>query len=212
MIKSAPQVLEYLWKQRFFKEWRTLGEVASAASELDCNPSDTNLHHALQRAEFLTRKKRGGFYGYRQAYAFEGKLLTEEVLPKEVVEKLGTEFITEINDLRLNYGRSGTCTAFLLRKILEKLIFLTFAKTGHSNELQDKTGEFVGLKRMLELAATHKVQGKPFLMPKTAKEIEGIKFLGDTAAHNPLISVKMETIVPVMPYIITAYQELAENL
>jgi hypothetical protein len=47
------------------------------------------------------------------------------------------------------------------------------------------------------------------MMPKTAKEIEGIKFLGDASAHNPLIIVSMEIIEPVMPFIVTAYSELA---
>ncbi len=47
---------------------------------------------------------------------------------------------------------------------------------------------------------------------KTAKEIQGIKFLGDTSAHNPLTEVDMKTIIPQMPYIITAYKELAKKL
>jgi len=51
-----------------------------------------------------------------------------------------------------------------------------------------------------------------FLSPKTAEKIEGIKFLGDTSAHNPLVNVDMETILPQMPFIITAYKELAKHL
>ena len=43
------------------------------------------------------------------------------------------------------------------------------------------------------------------MMPKPAREIRGIKFLGDASAHNPLIDIDMKTIVPQMPYIITAY-------
>jgi len=49
-------------------------------------------------------------------------------------------------------------------------------------------------------------------MPKTAKEINGIKFLGDASAHNPLINVEMKTIIPQMPFIITAYEELSKKL
>ncbi len=33
-----------------------------------------------------------------------------------------------------------------------------------------------------------------------------------TAAHNPPVGVDMTTIVPQMPYIITAYEELAKHL
>jgi hypothetical protein len=99
-----------------------------------------------------------------------------------------------------------------LRKILEKLIFLTFAKSEMSDKLKDRNGDFVGLKTMLNLASSTKINGKPFLMPKTAKEIEGIKFLGDTSAHNPLTNVNIKTILPQMPFIITAYEELSKKL
>jgi len=65
---------------------------------------------------------------------------------------------------------------------------------------------------MIEVAAHEKHQGLPFLTHKTAQETKGIKFLGDTAAHNPKVNVAMTTIVPQMPYIITAYEELAKLL
>jgi len=136
----------------------------------------------------------------------------EQIFSENLVKKLGKDFETEIKDVAIVYGGSGTCTAFLLRKILEKLVFLTFAKNGISDQLKDKNGDFVGLKTMLDLCTANKVSGKPYLMPKTAKEITGIKFLGDTSAHNPLINVDMKTIVPQMPFMITAYEELSTKL
>lgn len=142
-----------------------------------------------------------------------GKTSTpDKIFPEKLVKKFGKDFETELKDITYVYGRSGTCTAFLLRKILEKLIFLSFAKNGLSDKLKNKSGDFVGLKAMLNLATSNKVDGKPFLMPKTAKEIDGIKFLGDTSAHNPLINVEMKTIIPQMPFIITAYEELSKKL
>ena len=65
---------------------------------------------------------------------------------------------------------------------------------------------------MINVAVTEKVGGVPFLTPKTAKEIQGIKFLGDAAVHNPLANVDMKTILPQMPYIITAFEELAKKM
>jgi hypothetical protein len=65
---------------------------------------------------------------------------------------------------------------------------------------------------MIEVAAREKVDGVPFLIPKTANEIKGLKFLGDTAAHNPLVGVDITSILPQMPYMITAYEELAKRL
>ena len=211
---SIPNLLKELWGQGFFSSEKTFPTVRDAIGRLGSHPSDANLGMALGDSDFLTRRGKRGKFRYIQKYAPKGIVLTADILPDELISALGQDFETEIADLRINYGRSGTCTAFLLRKVLEKLIFLTFAKNGEQDKLEDKQrgGELVGLKTMLTLATAIKVAGKPFLMPRTAKEIEGIKFLGDASAHNPLANVSMKTIVPVMPYIITAYTELSKKL
>jgi len=162
-------------------------------------------------------KRKFWFPGWMEKRKIEFNLTGKTSNPKEIfsenlVKTLGKDFETEMKDISLVYGRSGTCTAFLLRKILEKLIFLTFAKNKISNKLKNNDGNLVGLKTMLDLCSKNKIHGKPFLMPKTAKESAGIKFLGDTSAHNPLINVDMKTIVPQMPFIITAYEELSTKL
>lgn len=212
-IKKAPQALKSVWSKKFFdKHRRSFQEIKKELSDLGCNPSDETLHMALKNAKFLTRNGPKRKYTYIQKYASKGISLNDTIFPDKLVNALGNEFETEVTDIRLNYGTSGTCTAFLLRKVLEKLVFLTFAKNGISDQLKDKNGDFVGLKTMLDLCKEKKVSGKPYLMPKTAKEIVGIKFLGDTSAHNPLINVDMKTIVPQMPFIITAYEELSTKL
>ena len=131
-----------------------------------------------------------------------------------LLKKIQKDCKNELQDLRLNFGNSGTCSAFLLRKVLEKLIYIVFARNGKEEEIEDKKspGGLVGLAKMLDIATNRKINGVPILTAKTAQKIQGIKFLGDTAAHNSLINVDMETIVPQMPFIITAYQELAERL
>jgi hypothetical protein len=138
-------------------------------------------------------------------------MTSEVVLPEKLIKSLGKTFKTEIDDLNLNYGKSGSCTAFLLRKILEKLLFLVFSKNNLQNKLRDKDGKFITLKLMLDLATKTNINGIPIILPKTAEKIDGIKFLGDTAAHNSLVNVEMKTISTQMPFIITAYQELAKN-
>ncbi len=131
-----------------------------------------------------------------------------------LLKKFGKDFGVEFTDLQYNFDRSGTCTAFLLRKILEKLIYLAFAKHGVGSKLEDKTraGRLVGLESMMSIAVSEKISGVPFLTSKTAKEIQGIKFLGDAAAHNPLTNVEMRTIIPQMPFIITAFEEVAKKM
>jgi len=144
-----------------------------------------------------------------KALEIEGKLFSDTL-----TNKLGKNFRRELDELRDNFGKNGNCTAFLLRKILEKLILIVFGKNGKQNLLEDpaRPGGWKGLQEMLEICTREKVHGLPFLTAKTANEIKGVKFLGDTAAHNPLVGVDEGTILPQMPYIITAYAELAKRL
>lgn len=140
--------------------------------------------------------------------------IEEELFSEKLVKKLQRDFNIEIEDLHHNFGKSGNCTAFLLRKILEKLIYIAFSKNSIEIKLEDKSrpGGLVGLETMINFCASEKIKGVPFLMPKTAKEVKGMKFLGDVSAHNPLTNVDTKTIIPQMPYIITAYEELSKKL
>ena len=210
--KTVPDIIKQLWDRGFFSEERILQDIKTQLGNVGVNPTGSNLQMALSRAKYLNRRGSKGHYRYIQKHACREIVLGPDVLSEELIKALGKDFEVEIHDLRLNYGTSGTCAAFLLRKILEKLIFLTFAKNGFENRLKNAESELVGLKTMLNIATVCKVHGKPFLMSKTAKEIEGIKFLGDTSAHNPLVNVHMKTIVPVMPFVITAYSELSKKL
>ncbi len=122
----------------------------------------------------------------------------EELFSEKLTKRLKKTFGRELEELRDNFGKNGNCTTFLLRKILEKLIIIAFGKNEKDKLLEDKTrpGGWVGLKEMIETAEREKLHSVPFLIPKTANEIKGIKFLGDTAVHNPLVGVEMNTIVP----------------
>jgi hypothetical protein len=127
---------------------------------------------------------------------------------------LQKSFAVELGELHDNFGRHGNATAFLLRKILEKLLIIVFGKLGKDAQIVDngRPGRWKGLQEIIEIAAKEKVSGLPLLLPKTANAIKGIKFLGDAAAHNPLVSVDTNTILPQMPFIITGYEELARHL
>lgn len=209
-----PSALKFLWQEGFFREWRAFSAIKQRITSLDFNPSEQNILLALKRAKFLNRRKINGRYHFAHRYSPDN--LSAESLDSIqsvlAVLKRFPQFETEVEDLKLNFHRSGACTAFLLRKILEKLIFLAFAHNGIPDKLKDTNGDFVGLKVMLNLSTSNNVAGTPFLMPKTAKEIDGIKFLGDTSAHNPIANVDMMTIIPVMPFIVTAYEELSKKI
>jgi len=64
-----------------------------------------------------------------------------------------------------------------LRKILEKVIYLTFARNGILAKLEDKEEAIktIGLKAMINTALEKKLMGCLFLISKTAEKIEGIK-------------------------------------
>ena len=83
------------------------------------------------------------------------------IFSTELTNKLKKEFKVELEDFAHNFGCSGTCTAFLLRKILEKLIYLVFAKNNMKGlEDKSKLGNLVGLKKMLEVSSKQKALKK----------------------------------------------------
>jgi len=206
------EYLDKLWRDGFFKKEKTYEEIKKALGKLSCNPEDPTLGMALLRSKFLTRRGTKGSFKYIEKFGHENKLVNTDLFSENLIKKLKKDFAIELSDLKLNYGRSGTCTAFLLRKILEKFINLAFLKQGLSSKLKDANNNFLGLKAMINLCTSEKIGGSPFLIQKTADELQGIKFLGDTAAHNPLTNVNMRTITPQMPFIITAFEELAKKL
>lgn len=213
--KSAAEAIRMLWQEGVFKSPHDFKKISKLLENRGNNFSKPELAKVLKLAKYLTRR------GNRRSYEYIQKLpainkeidrIENDLFTKELIKALGKDFFEEISDLRWNFGRSGTCSAFLLRKILEKLIFITFSKNGLSTKLQNTQGKFVGLEAMINLASSEKIAGLPFLMPQTAEKIKAIKFLGDNSAHNPLANVDMETINPQMPYIITAYKELSKKL
>jgi hypothetical protein len=211
-IPPLPEVILMLWHQSYFKTERTFGEISTHLSGIGCNPGKANLSHALGRAPYITINGKRGNYRYIQKSAPISIVHQSSFLPDELCLKLEKDFKEELNDLRLNFGRSGTCTAFLLRKILEKMIFKVFCKNQQEKELYDKDGNVLGLDALINKAKTCTVGGVPFLMPKTAAKIAGIKILGDNSAHNPMINVPTKLIYPEMVNIITAYLELSTKL
>jgi hypothetical protein len=206
---TAPALLKILWEEGYFTEARLQMDVAVFLSKRGYNFPDGTLRMALTRAKCLTRD--GILYiQTRPAINKEVDIAQSILFENELIKKLGKTFEKELVDLHHNFGKSGVCTAFLLRKILEKLIYITFAKHGLEKKLEDKniSGRLVGLEAMINITSGEKVGGIPLLTSHTAQEIKGIKFLGDVSAHNPLADVETKTIIPQLPYIITAYTEL----
>ena len=210
---SSEQVVLRI-KERFGKRWKTsqvqtyMRKFMTAEIVHAVKPHGSN--HNFWVLSIVSREQALGLIGKtRRVREVEAQLFSDELM-----KRLKEDFERELDELHNNFGRNGNCTAFLLRKILEKLIIIVLGKNNKQHLLEDtnRPGGWKGLKGMIEIAAKEKVNGIPFLTPKTASEIRGIKFLGDVAAHNPLARVDNNTILPQMPYIITAYEELAKRL
>src|SRR5947207_6727123 len=56
--------------------------------------------------------------------------IEHQLFSADLTKRLAKDFEQELQELHDNFGRNGNCTAFLLRKILEKLIIITFGKMG----------------------------------------------------------------------------------
>lgn len=211
---SAPSMLKLLWEGGFFKTWKNFSQIEARLHELGHHYNGNTLRMALTRAKFITEGGSAILVQYAQKMPAVNKeidAIEDELFESSMIKKFGSDFETELADLHLNFGRSGNCSAFLLRKILEKLIYITFAKAKLLHKIEDRgvPGRIVGLDAMIKAATQEKgADGRPFLTVNTAKNIEGLKFLGDASAHNPLTEVDMKTILPQMPFIITAYKEL----
>ena len=145
----------------------------------------------------------------RRIVEIEGSLFSSDL-----TERLERDFSKELQQLNDVFGIHGDCTAFLLRKILEKLLLIVFRKARMGDLIQDRSrpGAVVGLDALIEVAMREKISDHPVLSGKTGNHIKGIKFLGDVAAHNPLINVDTSEILPQMPFLIAAYKELAVRL
>lgn len=211
--EKAPEILRALWQEGFFKDWQNQESVVARIADRGQHFRPDTLRVALARASHLINRKQNSTVEYIQTKPAISKAIDRienELFEQALLQKFGKDFDVEMADLQHNFGVSGNCTAFLLRKILEKLTYITFARHGLQVKLEDPgaPGRLIGLEAMIKTAAREKVNGIPILTSHTAREIQGIKFLGDTSVHNPLTDVDMKTIIPQMPFIITAYKEL----
>jgi hypothetical protein len=144
------------------------------------------------------------------------KILSHEFpIPDELIRKLGKKFEKDIDDLKLVWNRSGNCSAFLLRRLIEKSIYFAFAKQDKLDLLKESSNnsKLVGLDKMLIFAVKEKAKdGTPFLTSKTMEHLKRSKFLGDTSAHNFLADVYPKQIQLEINFIIIALEEISSKM
>ena len=70
VAKSAPEALNHLWQEGFFRAWRKKGAMDDHLAKRGNHFSAPELSMALVRARFLTRKGGHGNYEYIQKHPF----------------------------------------------------------------------------------------------------------------------------------------------
>ena len=92
------------------------------------------------------------------------------------------------------------------------MIILVLNSNSKSELLKDGGGKERGLESLINICYQNKIGGNPILQHQTAQRVLGIKFLGDSAAHNPTASIDLEIIIPQLPFWTIAIKELIVNL
>ena len=217
-MSSASQIIKMLYHERFFQEKKGLIEVRNELRKRGFNFSDSLTINSLSRASFLSKVNRTRVKKYVQREpphieVSEKHLSDINCVFSEVIKnKLGSKFDESIRELNISIKNNcGNSTAFLMRKILERAIFYAFAKNGKTDKLTEASGKLLRLEAMINVAQKEKVNGIPFLLTKTAEKIIGIKFLGDSSAHNYLMDVELIEIEHQIPFWTTAIKELIDK-
>lgn len=98
--KNAAEGLRILWKERFFRTWRTLRAISATLEQRGNNFPKAVLGTALLRANYLTRRGKRGAFEYAQKRPAESKVTknTEQNpfidydLHRRVKEVVGTKY------------------------------------------------------------------------------------------------------------------------
>lgn len=222
-MTSVIELIKMLYSEGFFSNWKTMKEVKEKLTEKGFNFDDPLIGVSLINATkqgILSRRKNAGKIEYSQRQPPEIKIKESEIkelnsiLSDLTAKRLGDRFQQDIKELNVAFTYDcGNSAAFILRKILEKIIFYVLSTNDKGELIKDKTdGSFLGLEAMISICSREKIKGVPILMPKTAKELLGLKFLGDAAAHDYLADIEVKDINPQLSYWTIAIKELSKNL
>ena len=70
IAKTAPESLQILWEEGYFRSWRNQGSIVGHLAKRGNNFSSPEFGMALKRAKHLTRRGKRGSYEYIQKYPF----------------------------------------------------------------------------------------------------------------------------------------------
>jgi len=217
------ELIKMLYNEGYFSNWKTQKEVRGYLEKKRFNFSKQLILLSLKNAVkkgFLTKRIENKHILFSQREPPEIKIKKKEieklneVLSKITTKKLGERFQQDIRELNIAFTYDcGNSAAFLLRKILEKSIFFVFAANNKTDLIKyKKSNQLIGLESMINLSSKEKIKGLPILLPKTAKELLGIKFSGDSAAHDYLADIEVSEINLQLPFWTMAIKQLTDKI
>jgi len=185
------EIIDYFWSQGYFEEYRKPSELSKKMwNEYKIDAG--NIIMTLKSKKYLKNFPRG----WKQIKPFQTKTISKTEDMVEIERLLGNKFEKEISELKIALIHQPNCGAFLMRKIMEKLLFIIITKSNYKiyidNFKRDNEGELPSMKNLLNWAQTAEINNIHIATPRNLKNFQGSKFLGDTAAHNYLISVGAE--------------------
>lgn len=214
-MDSRSDVVDYLWRIGYFKEFRQRKDIVNKIYN-DFGLYCTNINSILKQKRFKKKiKKFVGGWREIMASSPKGIKKEEEAKFKEIKEALGDAFKKELEELEIVFNECPNSTAFLMRKILEKLLFIVVSKSNNKKRieyLKQEENRLPSLTELLSIAKNAEINKLHIITPKNIDKLGGSKFLGDTAAHNYLISVGFEDIKQEIAIWRISIKELANNL
>ena len=221
-MSSAIELIKMFYTEGFFSEWQNISDVKNEFEKRGFNFSIQLINNSLNNAvrkNILSKKKISGSNKYSQRQPPEIKIKEKETTELNKVfsditkKKLGERFQQDIRELNVAFTNDcGNSAAFILRKILEKAIFFILSTNGKANLMKDARGKILGLNSLINLCASENIKGVSIILPKTAQELLGMKFLGDSAAHDYLANVELTDINHQLAYWTMAIKQLVSHL
>ena len=213
-MNNQSDALDYLWQIGYFKEFRSSKEISEKIL-LDFGIYCSNIIPILNQKRFKNKIRKLN-EGWREIRPAAPTAITKKELEfEEIKGVLGDAFKREMEELEYVSINCPNCTAFLLRKILEKLLFITISKSDNQKNIENykqKENRLPNLTELLNISKSAKINNVHIITPKNVEKLDGSKFLGDVSAHDYLTSVGFEDIKQEISIWRISIKELASNL
>lgn len=205
-------IVEQLWLEGYFIQNRQPTDISKEVEKRGICPS--NITMVLKSKRFKKKIKRFGKNGWKEIRSSNPKGIKKTRDFEELKEILGERFQQEFKELEINMLSCPNSTAFIMRKILEKLMFLSIVKSDFSKkieEIKNKENRLPNFSELMKFAHQAKINNIHIISPSNYKKIEASKFLGDNSAHNYLSSISFEDIKNEITYWRMAIKDLGQS-